>query len=45
MQLGFEDVADKRVAKPQRGAFAKSEVSPKRFLREERLAAAADKRP
>jgi len=43
VQLGFEDVADKRVAKPQRGAFAKSEVSPKRFLREERLAAAADK--
>jgi len=43
VQLGFEDVADKRVAKPQRGAFTKSGVSPKRFLREERLRSAADK--
>jgi large subunit ribosomal protein L3 len=41
VQLGFEDVADKRVKKPQRGAFAKSGVAPKRFLREERLSTAA----
>jgi large subunit ribosomal protein L3 len=43
VQLGFEDVADTRVAKPQRGAFTKSGVAPKRFLREERLGAAADR--
>ena len=37
VQLGFEDVPDRRVAKPQRGQFAASGVAPKRFLREERL--------
>jgi len=41
IQLGFEDVPDKRVRKPQRAAFHKAGVSPKRFLREERLAAPA----
>ena len=37
IQLGFEDVADKRVTKPLRGHFKKADVAPKRFLREERL--------
>ncbi len=43
VQLGFEDVRDKLVRKPQRGAFQKAGVAPKRFLREERLAAPADR--
>ncbi len=38
IQLGFEDVPDKRVTKPLRGHFKKIDVAPKRFLREERLA-------
>ena len=38
VQLGFEDVPDGRVAKPQRGQFKRAGVAPKRFLREERLA-------
>ena len=37
VQLGFEDVADRLVAKPQRGHFKKTGVATKRFLREERL--------
>lgn len=36
IQLGFEDVPDRLVAKPQRGHFQKNGVVPKRFLREER---------
>lgn len=42
VQLGFEDVRDSRVAKPQRGSFQKAGVAPKRFLREERLAKPAE---
>lgn len=42
IQLGFEDVRDKLVRKPQRGHFKKSDIAPKRFLREERLSAPAD---
>ena len=42
VQLGFEEVRPKRVAKPQRGHFAKVETAPKRFLREERLAKPAE---
>jgi len=42
VQLGFEDVPDSRIAKPQRGAFQKSGVAAKRFLREERLAKPAE---
>jgi large subunit ribosomal protein L3 len=38
IQLGFEDVRDKRVTKPLLGHFKKADVAPKRFLREERLA-------
>lgn len=41
IQLGFEDIADKRCAKPQLGAYRKISVAPKRFLREERLKAPA----
>jgi large subunit ribosomal protein L3 len=37
VQLGFEDVPDTRVAKPQRGHFKSVGTAPKRFLREERL--------
>jgi large subunit ribosomal protein L3 len=37
IQLGFEDVADARVKKPQLGHFKKVGSAPKRFLREERL--------
>ena len=42
IQLGFETVPDRRVAKPQRGQFEKAGVAPMRFLREERLSAAAE---
>lgn len=37
VQLGFEDQADKRVAKPQLGQFKKAGIAPKAYLREERL--------
>jgi large subunit ribosomal protein L3 len=40
VQLGFEPVRDKLVAKPQRVQFQKLGLSPQRFLREERLEAA-----
>ena len=36
VQLGYEDVRDARVRKPQRGHFKKADVAPKRFLREDR---------
>jgi large subunit ribosomal protein L3 len=41
VQLGFEDVPDKRSRKPQREAAKKVGLAPKRVLREERLAAPA----
>jgi large subunit ribosomal protein L3 len=41
VQLGFEDVPDRLVRKPQLGQFKKTNVAPKRFLREERLKEAA----
>jgi large subunit ribosomal protein L3 len=44
IQLGYDDVADRRVAKPQLGHFKKAGVATKRFLREDRLAAPADKK-
>ena len=37
VQLGYEDVPDARVAKPQRGHFRRAGVAPKRWLREQRL--------
>jgi len=42
IQLGFENLRDKLVAKPQRVSAEKAGQTPKRFLREERLAAAAE---
>jgi len=42
VQLGFSDKTEKRTKKPQVGHFKKAGTSPKRFLREERLAKAAD---
>ena len=42
VQLGYDDVSDKRVRKPQRGHFKKADTAPKRFLREERLAGPAE---
>jgi large subunit ribosomal protein L3 len=42
VQLGYEDAPDSRVAKPQRGAFQRAGVAPKRFLREERLSGPAE---
>jgi len=41
IQLGFEDAPDARIKKPQRDAAKKAGQAPKRFLREERLAAPA----
>ncbi len=37
LQLGYEDVPDRRVTKPLRGHAAKAGTAPKRFLRESRL--------
>ncbi|MCL4150694.1 UNVERIFIED_CONTAM: hypothetical protein GTU68_013702 [Idotea baltica] len=42
IQWGFEDVRESRTSKPRRGHFKKADMAPKRFLREERLAAPAD---
>ena len=42
VQLGFEDVPDTRVAKPQRGHFKRAGTAPKRFLREQRLSQPAE---
>jgi len=39
VQLGFDDMRDKRATKPQRGHAQKIGTAPKRFLREERLVA------
>jgi large subunit ribosomal protein L3 len=44
IQLAFEDVADKRVAKPQLGQFKKAGVGTKRFLREDRLPAPSERK-
>jgi large subunit ribosomal protein L3 len=38
VQLGFEEIRDKLVNKPRKGQFEKAGVSPKRILREFRLA-------
>jgi large subunit ribosomal protein L3 len=42
VQLGFEDVRDKVASKPHRGQAAQVGTAPKRFLREDRLAADSD---
>ena len=41
LQLGFGDVSAKHVNKPMKGHFDKSDVAPKKTLREFRLAALA----
>lgn len=43
VQWGFEEIRDKVCAKPQRGHFEKVGTAPRRFLREERLAAPSDR--
>ena len=43
VQLGFEDVPDRRAKKPARGHAAKADTAPKRFLREERLSKPAER--
>ena len=43
VQLGFEDVREKVIGKPQRGHFKAAGVTAKRFLREERLGAPAER--
>ena len=45
VQLGFEDVSEKRVTKPEAGHFKKNGVSAKRHLKEFRLENAADMNP
>ena len=42
VQLGFGDLSDKHANKPQKGHFAKAGVSAKKYLREFKLAGAAD---
>ena len=37
IQLGFEDVKESKVNKPEKGHFAKSKLTPKKHLREFRL--------
>ena len=34
VQVGFEEIREKRLTKPERGTFKKAGVSPRRFLRE-----------
>jgi len=41
VQLGFMDRPERLLAKPQLGQFKKAGIAPKRYLREERLAAPA----
>ncbi len=45
VQLGFEDVSEKHVTKPEAGHFKKNGVSAKRHLKEFRLESAADMNP
>ena len=45
VQLGFEDVNEKHVNKPEAGHFKKANVSAKRHLKEFRLENAADMNP
>ncbi len=42
VQLGFEDVKEKKVSKPAAGHFKKAGVSPKRHLKEFRLEGASE---
>ena len=42
VQLGFEDVKESKLSKPEAGHLKKAEVSPKRHLKEFRIEKAAD---
>ncbi len=42
VKLGFVDLEDKKVTKPQKGQFAKSKIKPKRFMAEVKVDQAAD---
>ena len=42
VQLGYEDVAEKKLSKPEQGHLAKAGVAPKKFLKEFRLDNAAE---
>ena len=42
VQLGFEDVKESKLSKPELGHLKKAEVSPKKYLKEFRLEKAAD---
>ena len=42
VQLGFEDIAEKKLTKPEKGHLAKAGVEPKKHLHEFRLDGAAD---
>ena len=37
VQIGYQDIADRKVTKPAKGRFDKAGVAPKKFLREFRL--------
>ena len=37
VQLGFEDIAEKKLTKPEKGHFEKASVAPKKYLHEFRL--------
>ena len=37
VQIGFEDIADRKVRKPLKGHFSKAKVAPKRYVQEVRL--------
>lgn len=42
VQLGFEDLSEKRQNKPEKGHFAKANIAPKKYLKEFRLEKAAE---
>ncbi|MBI3946828.1 MAG: 50S ribosomal protein L3 [Armatimonadetes bacterium] len=42
LQLGFGEVKERRVNRPQRGHFARARVTPRRWLREVRVESVAD---
>ena len=45
VQVGFEDIREKLVTKPEMGVFNKAEVAPKRFVREFRFENAEEYKP
>ncbi|MEE3455723.1 MAG: 50S ribosomal protein L3, partial [Succiniclasticum sp.] len=45
IQVGFGEVSEKRVTKPEKGHFAKAGVAPAEFVKELRLDAPSDLKP